>query len=114
MAALPNDPNRPAGRSFLGPDLVITGELTAAGTLEISGQVDGKIAAQSVILGHDGKIKGAVTAESLDVRGRLDGKISCRTLTLRAAAQVKTHANYSTLVIESGAQVEGRFSRPKG
>jgi cytoskeletal protein CcmA (bactofilin family) len=50
-------------------------------------------------------------AETVEVRGKVEGKISCVTLTLRAAAQVTADSNYTTLAIESGATVEGRFTR---
>jgi cytoskeletal protein CcmA (bactofilin family) len=124
MAALPTDlplsptpaspvPARAAGKSVLAPDLTITGNITAVGSVEIQGQIEGTLKAQSVIIGQDGRFKGAVTAENLEVRGRMDGKASCANLTLRAAAQVTTDANYTTLVIESGAQIAGRFTRPK-
>ena len=43
----------------------------------------------------------------------LSGQIASQTLTLRAAAQVTANIGYSTVVIESGAQIEGRFARNK-
>ena len=33
--------------------------------------------------------------------------------TLRAAAQVAADVTYNTLIIESGAQIEGRFAKSK-
>jgi len=102
-----------ASRSVLAGDLKIKGDVTSDGTIEVLGEVDGKITARALIVGAEGRVKGAVSAETVEVRGRLDGKISCVSLTLRAAATVKADSSYSTLVIESGAQVEGHFSFAK-
>ena len=52
---------------------------------------------------------GNVSAEAVEVRGHLEGKVSCLAFTLRSSAIVTAEVNYETLVIESGAQIEGRF-----
>ena len=49
----------------------------------------------------------------IEVKGHVDGKITTDSFTMRATAQVAADVTYSTVVIESGAQVEGRFSKPK-
>ncbi|RXL76515.1 polymer-forming cytoskeletal protein, partial [Citrobacter sp. AAK_AS5] len=38
-------------------------------------------------------------------------KIATQDFTMRATAQVAADVTYATLVIESGAQIEGRFSK---
>lgn len=107
-------PTRPAGagsntRSLLAADLKITGEISSTGTLEIMGEVDGTVQAQALIVGAEGRVNGDLTAQSVEIRGKLDGKVTSQSFTLRAAAQVAADVTYSTLVIESGAQIEGRF-----
>lgn len=111
-------PARPAGmggnvRSVLGADLRIVGEITSSGQIEILGEVDGTVQAQSLLVGGEGKVTGDVAAETVEVKGRLDGKVQSQSFTLRAAAQVAADVNYSTLIIESGAQIEGRFRMNK-
>ncbi|MDZ4093441.1 MAG: polymer-forming cytoskeletal protein [Paracoccaceae bacterium] len=102
------------GRSVLAADLRIKGDVTSQGTLEVMGEIEGTLTAQNLIVGAEGRVKGAVSAETVEIRGRTEGKISCAALILRAAASVKADVSYTTLIIESGAQIEGRFSRPKG
>ena len=102
-----------ASRSVLAADLKIKGDMTSDGTIEVLGEVEGKIVAHAVIVGNEGRIKGTVSAETVEVRGRLDGRISCVALTLRAASSVKADSTYATLVIESGAQIDGRFTLAK-
>ncbi|NPD15687.1 polymer-forming cytoskeletal protein [Xinfangfangia sp. D13-10-4-6] len=100
-----------ANRSVLGPDLKITGEITSTGALEILGEVDGNITADGLIVGQNGRVSGTVNAGSVEVNGRLDGKVSSRQFVMRSAAQVAADIGYQTLVIESGAVIEGRFTR---
>ncbi|MDB5658074.1 MAG: hypothetical protein JWS10_689, partial [Cypionkella sp.] len=50
---------------------------------------------------------------TVEVKGKLDGRVDSQTFTLRAAAQVAADISYTTLIIESGAQIEGRFTKAK-
>lgn len=98
--------------SVLAPDLVITGVIASEGTIELHGNVDGELAAATLVVGNEGRMKGKVQAGQVDVRGEMDGSVSCGSLTLRAAARLHADCQSSRLVIESGAEVEGRFARP--
>lgn len=100
-------------RSVLAQDLRITGEITSTGSIEILGDIEGTISARSLVVGAEGRVKGQVSAETVEVRGKLEGTISTAVLTLRAAAHVLANVNYENLVIESGAQIEGRFTKAK-
>ncbi|WP_151720582.1 bactofilin family protein [Gemmobacter serpentinus] len=104
-------PSAAAGRSLIGADVTITGDIGAEGTVEVTGTVEGKIAARAAIVGAGGRVTGAISAETVDIRGQMDGKISCVVLILRSAAEVRADVNYQNLTIESGAQIEGRFTR---
>lgn len=109
----PPRPNVPGGRTVLAADIRLSGDLSSSGTVEILGEVSGDITAQTLIVGADGLVKGSVSAEIVEVRGTLDGKVSCLSFTLRSSAVVTAEVNYDALVIESGAQIDGRFKRAK-
>lgn len=100
-------------RSILAADLKIVGDVRSSGSVELMGEVEGTLEAHSLIIGGDGFVAGDVAAESVEIKGRLSGQIASQNLTLRAAAQVTANVGYSTVVIESGAQIEGRFTRNK-
>lgn len=100
-------------RSILSSDLKITGEISSTGTIEVLGEIDGTVSAIGLIIGAEGRVTGQVNAETVEVKGRLDGRVDSLSFTLRAAAHVAADVTYATLVIESGAQIEGRFSRVK-
>lgn len=110
-AARPGGSN--ASRSVLGPDLKITGEISSTGALEVLGEIDGNVVADALIVGQQGRISGAVSAQTVEVTGRLDGKVESRSFTMRASAQVAADVVYENLVIESGAVIEGRFSKSR-
>lgn len=109
----PGRPNAPGGRTVLASDIRLSGDLSSSGTVEILGEVTGDVSAQTLIVGAEGLLKGSVSAEAVEVRGHLEGKVSCLAFTLRSSAIVMAEVNYDTLVIESGAQIDGKFKYAK-
>ena len=67
-----------------------------------------------MIVGQEGRVTGSVSAQTVEVRGKLDGKVTCDSFTLRSSAEVKADVTTAGIVIESGAQIEGRFLKAKG
>ena len=110
----PAAPGSNSARSVLGADLKITGEITSTGSVEILGEIEGNITANGLIVGQEGRIKGSINAHTVEVKGKFDGKVSCESFTLRASSEVKADVTTTSLVIESGARIEGRFLKPKG
>ncbi|HMS96734.1 MAG TPA: polymer-forming cytoskeletal protein [Tabrizicola sp.] len=110
----PVTPGSNSARSVLGADVRITGEISSTGSIEILGEIDGNITANGLIIGNEGRVKGTVSAHTVEVKGKFDGKIGCESFTLRSTAQVKADVRTSSIVIESGAEIEGRFLKPKG
>ena len=100
-------------RSILSSDLRIVGDITSTGTIEVLGEVEGTLSAHGLVIGGEGRVSGQVSAETVEVKGKLDGRVDSNSLTLRAAAQVTAEITYTTLVIESGAQIDGRFAKSK-
>lgn len=100
-------------KSVLAQDLRITGEISSTGTIEVLGEIEGNLTARGLIVGAEGRMTGTVSAETVEVKGRLDGRVATHTFALRASAQVAADVSYTTLVIESGAQIEGKFNLNK-
>lgn len=112
----PNAPapqDRPGGgntKSVLASDLRITGEVSSTGTIEVLGEIEGNLTARGLIVGAEGRVNGTVSAEMVEVKGRLDGRVATQSFALRASAEVTADVTYSTLVVESGARIEGKFT----
>ena len=104
---------KPGGKSILASDLRITGDLVSEGAVEVMGEIDGSVSATTLLVSHEGSVKGSIKADTVDLRGRMEGKIGSGSLTLRSAAHVMADVTYATLSIESGATVEGSFARSK-
>lgn len=103
-----------SARSVLGADLRITGEISSSGQVEVLGEIDGNITANGLIIGQEGRVKGSVSAYSVEIKGHFDGKVGCESFTLRSTAKVKADVRTASIAIESGAEIEGRFLKPKG
>jgi cytoskeletal protein CcmA (bactofilin family) len=106
-------PGGNASRSVLAADLKITGDITSSGTVEVMGEIDGNLAADILTIGQEGRVSGTVKARAVEVKGHVDGKIHSQDFTMRSSAQVAADVTYATVVIESGAQIEGRFALSK-
>lgn len=103
-----------ASRSVLAADLRITGEVTSSGEVEVLGEVDGNLSADTLTIGTSGRLSGSVSAATVEVLGQLDGKVDSRSFAVRTTARVTADISYSDLVIENGARIEGRLTRPGG
>lgn len=102
-----------ANKSVLAADLRITGDISSTGTIEVLGEVEGTVTAKGLIVGPEGRVSGTVSAENVEVRGKLDGSIATHGFALRASAEVQADVLYTTLMIESGASIEGKFAMNK-
>ena len=111
----PAVPSRPGNnsKSILAADLRITGEISSLGQIEILGEVDGNVAARGLVVGTEGRVSGTVSADTVEVKGVLSGSVKSQTFALRASAEVQADVTYTTLTIESGAQIEGKFALNK-
>lgn len=111
-APAPSQPRGSNGKaSVLASDLKISGDVTSSGSIEVLGEIDGTITARGLTVGAEGRVTGIVTADAVDVKGRLDGKVTADSFAMRSTAVVTADVTYQTLSIDSGAQIEGRFTR---
>ncbi|MCC5976187.1 MAG: polymer-forming cytoskeletal protein [Rubellimicrobium sp.] len=100
-----------AGRSHLGADSRITGELQFPGTVELPGYVSGRVDAAEIVIEETGEVEGEVHAASVAIKGRFRGKVVGGTVRLYTSARVTGDIEYETLSIDSGAQLEGQCTR---
>ncbi len=95
--------------SVIGPDMVITGNVTATADLHIDGRIEGDIQCGNFVQGNDSHIKGAVRAESARLGGAIEGSVSVRQLTIERAARITGDVEYESIAIETGASIDGRL-----
>lgn len=99
------------GRSHFATGAKLSGDLNVPGLMELSGHIDGKITADSIMIEENGCAVGELHADSVAVKGRLEGNIYGRDVKLHSSAKVSGEIFYQTLSIESGAEVNSSCSR---
>jgi cytoskeletal protein CcmA (bactofilin family) len=87
------------------------GELQGSDSVEIGGDVDGKIAIKGLChLCESGSVKGRVAATYLIVEGRVEGQLSARRkVELRATAHVEADVRAEGVAIAEGCFFDGRI-----
>ncbi len=100
--------------SFIGSEVVITGNVNAAGDVHLDGTIEGDLSCTALTQGSSGKVIGHITAEKVTLAGQVDGTISARDLVLERTARISGDLAYENVSIENGAKVDGRVSHRAG
>ena len=104
-----------AGKSVIGNDLRITGQglkIISRGILQVDGDLESDVAGAEVIVGEQGRVTGTIAAERVIVRGQTSGAIRAMSVALQSTARVEGDIHHMSLVIEQGAEFDGRCRRP--
>lgn len=105
----PVSPN--ARRSIFAQDLVVEGDATSSGPIEIQGNVVGSLRAPEISVAGSGRVEGSVATHDLVVLGAVSGMISARNVQLAPSAVVQADVIHERIAIEAGAELEGRLQR---
>lgn len=97
--------------SVIGPDLIITGNLTSKGEMQIDGEVQGDIRATNLIVGERARITGTIVADEAIIRGHVLGSIRSKRVMLQSSSHVEGDVYHQSLAIEQGAYFEGKSRR---
>ena len=97
--------------SVIGPDLIITGNLTSKGEMQIDGEVQGDIRATNLIVGERARITGTIVADEAIIRGHVMGSIRSKRVMLQSSSHVEGDVYHQSLAIEQGAYFEGKSRR---
>ena len=95
--------------TIIGEDAVISGEITLKGGAIISGKIVGNIKTDGTIrITRAGTVDGDIAAGEATVGGILNGNLRADRVTLRTDSKVNGDILYKQLMIEEGANFEGR------
>lgn len=100
-----------ATRSLLAEDLVIDGEVSSSGPIDVTGKITGSVRASDVLVTAAGRVSGRITAQNVFVHGSVDGTIEARAVTLSSTAKVQADITHDLMTMETGARFEGRMKR---
>ena len=112
----PSAPSMRAGAdrsapSVIGPDLIITGNLTSKGEMQIDGEVQGDIRATNLIVGERARITGTIVSKEAIIRGQVMGSIRSKRVMMQSSSHVEGDVYHTSLAIEQGAYFEGKSRR---
>ena len=93
--------------STLGHAVVVTGNIVAEGTLQISGRVNGDIHASHLVVKEGGQVEGNVVAQETTILGMCKGTIHSNSVKLQGSAVVEGEIYSQSLRIEQDARFEG-------
>lgn len=107
----PNPASSNARRSVFAQDLVVEGDASSSGPIEVQGNVVGSLRAPEIIVAGSGRVEGSVVTHDLVVLGAVSGIISARNVQLAPSAVVQADVTHERIAIEAGAELEGRLQR---
>jgi cytoskeletal protein CcmA (bactofilin family) len=99
------------GLSFIGAEVVVSGNIATDAQLHVDGRIDGDVKCAQLIQGVQGIIAGNIDAEEARLAGTIHGTVVARTLIVEASARILGDVAYETVSIDAGAQIEGRLAR---
>ena len=93
----------------------VKGDIESEGDFRIDGTLVGSVNTKGkVVVGKDGKIKGAVNCSSADVEGKISGNLFVsNTLSLRSTSIIDGDVVIGKLIVESGATFNATCSMNK-
>lgn len=101
----------PSGLSFIGPEVLVSGDIATDAQLHVDGRIDGNVRCQQLVQGEAGIIAGNIHADEARIAGTVEGQVNVRTLFVEATARIMGDIAYETISIAGGAQLEGRLAR---
>lgn len=100
------DPARSnARRSVFAQNLVVDGDATSSGAIEVQGNVVGSLRAPEIIVAGSGRVEGSVVAHNIVVLGAVSGTVSALNVQLAPSARVQADVIHERIVTEAGAEL---------
>lgn len=99
------------GLSFVGPEVVISGDVATSAQLHVDGRIDGGVRCGHLCQGADGLIAGDIVADEARIAGKVNGTVSARNVVVESTGCVSGDIAYETISIAAGARIDGRLAR---
>ncbi|UUX52150.1 polymer-forming cytoskeletal protein [Nisaea acidiphila] len=101
-----------AKKLTVGPEISLTGEITACDSLVVEGNVDATLEnSRHLEVTESGRFKGKVIIDEAVIGGKFEGTLTVRdTLTVRSTGHVTGSVRFGRLEVELGGRIEGDIS----
>ena len=101
-----------SGRSLVGETLQIEGDLRSAGSVDVSGLINGNVFVSEMIITETGSLRGSLEATSVEINGHVEGRITSDVVIVGKNAVIKGDIFFrKTLKTEEGADIDGYIKR---
>ena len=102
--------------AFIDQGSHFEGKLSFKDTVRIDGSFQGEISSENtLIVGESGEVEAAITSTNVIVSGRVVGNIEARRqVVLHKTASVQSDIVTPSLIVEEGAEFNGRISMKRG
>ena len=100
-------PRPPKGSSIIGGDMLLEGDISGGGEIQVEGTIKGDVRVEHVTVGDGGMVEGGIYAEAVEVRGKVSGSITAKQVRLYGACQVEGDITHEQLAMET-ARVSSR------
>jgi len=103
---------QPQKDQYLGKGSRVTGKLNVDETVQVDGNVEGDIFAETLILGEAAVVTGQINGQTVVIKGQVTGDINARTrVEIYGSGKLQGNIVAPSLVVHEGAIFEGRCSR---
>lgn len=93
--------------TVIAEDMVIRGDITNGGLVEVKGYVEGSVSADRLLIHESGRVYGTVRADNCDVNGRLQGKVFVKHLiSIGNSGAVTGDVRYGQLALAGGGDLD--------
>ena len=101
-----------SGRSHVGETMQVEGDMRSAGSLDVSGLVNGSIFVTDMTVTETGSVRGSIESANIEINGHVAGKISADVVVIGKNAVIKGDIFFkNTLRTEEGADIDGYIKR---
>jgi len=104
-------PRAPKGASLIAADMILEGNISGGGEIQVDGVIKGDVRVEHVTVGDGGQVDGGIYAEAVEVRGKVSGSITAKQVRLYGACHVDGDITHEQLAMETGAFFQGRSLR---
>jgi cytoskeletal protein CcmA (bactofilin family) len=97
--------------SIIGGDVVIQGNVTSQGLVQLDGKFEGEIRIHSLTVGEQGWVDGVIDAQEIIIKGKVTGSINAIKVTIEKTANISGDITHHSISVASGAKVNANISQ---
>ncbi len=113
LPGAPRKPDSPEGKKLVvGRDIRLSGAICSCDCLVVEGTVEADLTdTRTLVVAAGGTFTGTAIVASADISGLFEGELTAVEVTVRQGGAVKGKIDYTQMVMERGAMVDGTLAQ---